>query len=460
MRAKTWVSAVSASALLTTAVVFGGGTLSNANAAGPTAQPAGTLTLATGNGPWTSAGDQWTYDNNTPADTSDDVTQSVSSAAPTSCYLAPVTGNLVTLSASGVAGSQPGYAVMADGWKTPTYSHAIGVTQSATVSSSCSRVNITKVGTGTTSTKVPEALTVALNGSALASSVFGPMQASATSLDVSAQDDSKVTATLSLHGAAVGSFFLVADEDTFTGTPAPNTTYCKTSEAEGGDDWFGTRGSCTWNISGVNFDSITLTPTQGWFSLQGGGEWGPSAASHRTTFSLVSFYDGTLSACDGTESATTFGSGTVTGATLTRLVSGTATQCNPLPYTLSGDSGTTTFHKPTLSGDTSQFAIEVDGLQPAPTNPPAPLQVDWEDATGAHNLGYCAAGSITAIGPAPSYLPTVDYGVVSAQPDQSAVKAGQQYACVYKQSSTLNPDGSLSTADWVYFTGDVVFRNP
>ena len=44
--------------------------------------------------------------------------------------------------------------------------------------------------------------------------------------------------------------------------------------------------------------------------------------------------------------------------------------------------------------------------------------------------------------------------------DQSTGTGGKsltQYSCVYKQATALNPNGSVSAVDWVYFTGDIKF---
>jgi hypothetical protein len=446
MRARTWFSGLSATALVTGALVVGSGSLSTANATGPTPQPAGTLTLATAAG--TATTDGWTYDNNT-ASTSDDVTQAVG-AATDSCLLAPVAGSLVTTSANN--GWSPGFA-----------NHRIGVTQSSAITRSCNTVNVVRTTVKWVTTRTPESLTVKLNGSALSDPLFGAAQATGATLDVLAKDDTAVTATLSLAGATVGTYTLWADESPKFSPPA-GQTYCKTGEDDSDDgDFHSVPTSCAWSFSGVNFDAITLTATQGAFSLSGGGEWGASAASHRTTFSLVKFFDGTLD-CTTANVATANGNGgSITGIALTRLDNGDPAQgCVALPYDLGVDGSTATFHKPNVSSQsTAQFAVQVSRhyTAPAPYPVPAPL-VDWEDGNGNHPVPLCPAGFIGGIDA--NGNPTgVNYASLGTGDDQSPAD-GIQYACVYKPGApSYNiSNGSLDITDSIYFTGDIKFPTP
>lgn len=448
MRARTWITGLSATALVTATVVVGGGTLSNANATGPTAQPAGTLTLATASG--TATTDAWTYDAGT-ADTSDDVTQPVAATSSTSCLLTPTSGALVGLTGtSGSSAAQVGFV-----------NHAIGVTTSATVAPACGQVNTTKTKTGkTTYVTTNESLTIALNNSptgALGNTFTTGDQATSATLDIAAFDDSNVTATTYLAGSPVATYYLIADEFT-PKTLGANTTFCLTPYMLTGKP-----GLCTWNIGGGNFDSITLTSTAGWFSLNGGGEWGASAASHRTTFSLVSFFDGTLD-CTTANVATANGGGAgITGVALTRLDNGNPAQgCVALPYDLGVDGSTATFHKPNVDSQSSaQFAVQVTRhyAAPAPYPVPVPL-VDWEDGQGSHSLALCPAGFIGGIDG--NGNPTaVNFASLTTANDQSP-NNGIQFACVYKPGTpNYNlSDGSIDITDSIYFTGDIKFPTP
>ena len=457
MRTRAWITVLSATALTTAVTVVASGSMSTANATGPTPQPAGTLTLATATG--TATTDAWSFDNNTPADTTDDVSQPVAAASPTSCFMAAASaaGPLVSVAGVGPAGSATGFAA-----------HAIGVTQSATITRACSTVGVVKVGSGSTATRVSESLTVSLNsgaGGAFADPTFGGYQATAASLDIVAQDDSKVTATTYLKGVPVATLNLVADEDAPPATLPAGTTYCRTSTSEGGDDWTGTRASCPWAIGGGNFDSITLTTTQGNFSLQGGGEWGANAAAHRTTFSLVRFFDGTLNCNAGTSTVT---DGNVTSATIQRLDNGDPTQaCTLIPSTLSTSGGTVTFHKPLTSQTTAQFVVTMQrtiapGAGGVVQLPIDSLTVNWEDAAAAGGtatvdfLTQCPA----SLGTSPNFnygaIPTTAFDTVTGAPGDMSPLTGKQYACVLQETPQPQLDGSVIVNDTVYLTGDMI----
>jgi hypothetical protein len=460
MRARVWIATLTGATLAATVGLVGSGTLSTANASGPTWLDAGTLTLSTTAS--TATGDGWSYSDGTTTTPTQFLT------TPTgSCVLTPTSGPLVNLSATN---GVPGFA-----------SHSIGVTQGPT-SSQCNKVNInkttTKTSTGTyvTTTSV-EALTVALNNlpasggtpaGSLYDPTFGGLMATATHLDLDLRDGSKVTAQLFDHTTALpsatGAFTLIADEDAPPATLPLNTVYCRTTSGEDDYDYSGTGDNCGWNIApGVNFDSILLTPVTGAFSLQGGGEFGSAASSNRTTFTLVKKYDGTFATCDGKSSATTLGSGNVQGATLTRLANNDPSQpCAPLPYTFSTTDGNTTFHKPQPTGDTSQFAIALTRYWPKAPNPVPAAQVNWEDISNSNlNIPWCVAGAITSVDA--NNLPTsiaspLPPGATDQSPDASGGKPGLQYACIYKQSPVLNlTDGSLTQVDYIYFTGDIKF---
>ncbi len=466
MRARRSVAVLSGATLAITLAMAGSGALSTANADGPTWLPSGILTLSTSSG--ASSGDGWTY--------SDGTTTSLPQVLTTptgSCVLTPAGGPLVNLSATN---GVPGFA-----------SHSIGVTQTAT-SSLCNKVNINKTttktskGTPVTTTTV-ESLTVAINNSTtggLYDPTFGGFMATSTHLDLELRDDSTVTAQLFDHGVALptasGVFTLIADEDAPPATLPDHTKYCRTSTDEDGYDYTGKRDNCGWDIApGLNFDSVVLTPVAGSFSLEGGGDYGSTAAANRTTFTLVKKYDGTLAKCDGTSSATTFGSGSVIGATLTRLANNDPTQaCAPLPYTLATSGGYTTFHKPQPTGDTSQFAIAVTRHWALAPNPVPAAQVNWEDGLpgddglGNHTLQWCVLGAIGGVAAntdpnLTAYVPTniaspLPPAATDQSPDALAGKPGLQYACIYKQSPVFNlGDGSLTQTDYIYFTGDIKF---
>jgi len=461
MRARVWIATLTSATLAATVGLFGAGTLSTANASGPTAQPAGTLALTTTTGVGV---DGWSFTKTGNVSGTPDANQAVAAVAGT-CNLTPTSGPLVNLSATnGAAASLVGYAA-----------HSIGVTQGVT-NSACNKVGINKTttkpakGPAVTTTSV-ESLTLALNtgpGGALSDPLFGPFQASGATLDLEVHEGTQVQASVSLANGAPTVYTLIAydaDDSKPTAPLPPNTTWCTIAD----DDEHATAqgDNCTWTIPGPNFDKVVLTPVAGWFSLEGGGDWPAASGDHRSTFSMVSFFDGTFAACDGTDSQTTFGGGTVKSADLTRLVSGEPSQCNPLPYTLDTTAAGTTFHKPTPSGDTSQFAIALTRTYAAPVpNPVKAAIVNWEDGTagedgqGNHSLAFCKPGLIDSVDA--NNLPVgIHYANLDAVTDDQSPKDGLQYACVYQQLPVYNlQTGSLTMTDWIYFTGDVRFGAP
>ena len=284
MRARSWTIVGSALALAAT-VTLTGGAISGAEASTPTpvTLPAGTLTLTTLAG--TATGDGWSY---TDPNTNTPTTQPLTTPSG-SCILTPSTGPLVTMSASITAPgptSVPGFA-----------NHSLGVTQTGT-SPNCGRVNSLRVLSSGKYVSVTESLTLALNNGAGGSGPFSPdpvfggqVKATSASLDIDVRDDSKITATLFDAGTQVATYTLIADEDAPPTTLPANTTYCRTGEEEG-DDYASTPAgdNCQWALpapAGTTFDSVTLTPTQGAFGLQGGGEFGAHPNGHESTFSLV-----------------------------------------------------------------------------------------------------------------------------------------------------------------------------
>jgi hypothetical protein len=451
MRARVWIATLTGATLAATVGLVGSGTLSTANASGPVAQPAGTLALTTTSG---TGVDGWSFTKTGNVSGVPDTTQAVGAVAGT-CTLTPTTGPLVTLSGTnGAAGSPVGYA-----------NHSIGVTQGVT-NSSCAKVNInkttTKVGKTNVTTTSVESLTLALsNGAdgALYDPLFGAFQASGATLDLEVHEGTQVQAAVSLAGGTPTVYTLIAyDADDAKPANLPTTTtWCLIDDDS---EHATTKGdNCSWTIPGPNFDKVVLTPVAGWFSLEGGGDWAAASGDHRSTFSLVSFYDGSLNCTDQNFAAVpASGSGLITGVALTRLDNGVSTPqgCVALPYTLANDGSVATFHKPTVAGQASaQFAVTVTRtwLSGAPLPVPAP-KADWENGEGPIDLGLCPVGLVGAydIHGVPTLL---DYNQVGA--DQST-KPDTQFACVYQETPTYDgATGKLTVVDYIYFTGDIKF---
>lgn len=426
MRARSRIATLAAGTLALTGVLVGSGSLSTANATGPVAQPAGTLTLTTLTG--SATGDAWSFNS---------VSQPVG-AVPGTCTLTPTTGPLVNLTAtSGV----PSFAT-----------HMIGVNGASWPNYQCARINKYNGYPG-------QSLTLGLNNSAtgaLYDPTFGAFLASAATFDLEVTDNSKLKAELLVGGTVVGTQNLYADDSKYPPSIPSGTTYCHLTSTWSRDT-YGKKDNCTWSIStGVNFDSVRLTAVAGSFSVEGGGDWGADAANHRTTFSLVKFFDGTT-VCD--TAITVAGSGNLDGAVLTPLGEESGVECTSgTPYTIDTEGDAVTFHKPSTADVDGQYSIALQRTfaNGTLTEFPAPgLIVNWE-VPGSVDipLELCPAGLISAT-LNPDGTPTgVDLTKVG---DDQSDADGTQFACIY--NSTVDYDratGDLTTTDLVWFTGDIL----
>ena len=196
-------------------------------------------------------------------------------AVPGTCTLTPTTGPLVNLTATN---GVPAFAT-----------HMIGVNGAPWPNYQCARINKYYNYPG-------QSLTIGINnvaGGPLNDPTFGAFLASAATFDLEVTDNSKLKAELLVNGSVVGTYALWADDNKTPTTVPAGTAYCRLASTWSRDT-YGKKDNCTWSISGgPNFDSIRLTAVAGSFSVEGGGDWGADAATHRTTISLVSFFDGT-----------------------------------------------------------------------------------------------------------------------------------------------------------------------
>lgn len=437
MRARSRIAVLAAGTLGLSLALVSTGSLSTANADGPTAQPAGQLVLSTTSG--TAGGDTWTYGT---------TTQAVATSGATSCSVTSPTGTLVNVTS--VNGS-PGFA-----------NHSLGVTQSGTVSTDCRQVGIYKVKVGGVTTTKVESIAIALNtgtGGAFTSPEFGASKATSATFDLELKDETKVRADLYDGTTLVGSSTMYTDEDPKPANFPASIRYCRNGLRDSGStDPNGPKDNCRWTVSptaGAYFDSVVLTPLLGAFSVEGGGDWGAAAASNRTTFDIVQFYDGTT-VCN--QAITIQGAGALTGS-LTPLEVPGAT-CTPgTPYTVDSTADGLTFHKPATADAKGQYALEVTRTfaQGELTSFPAPgLTVDWEAGEGALDLALCPTGLIGGIDSGTGNPTSIDISVIGTT-DQSAGRPDQQYACIYNPGLSYdNSNGVLTTTDWIWFTGDIL----
>jgi hypothetical protein len=394
-----------------------------ADAAPPVEVPAGTITLSTG------AVDNLVYDKGT-ASAADDVVQAIGTKPGTNCTLDPTTGPLATWSATG---GVPSFR-----------SDSIGTSATSLAILACAQIN----------KSFGQSLTLKLDRTpgGVYSTPFGLAFANAASLDVEIKgDDALVRADTYLDGVLSGTFYLFNDEDSYRKPTVANLTVCNSDQYSYSYDR-GLKDNCRWNLSGVRFDKLTITPQRGSVSLEGGGDYGTAAAANRTTISLAALADGTVDCGVSAGSATSEGS--VSSVTIDRIDNGDpADSCAPLPFTLRTDGGSAQFIKPGNTQTSAQFTVSLTRTFPANIGIP-PLLVDWEDGTPEYEVPWCAPGLRNADG-------TFNYAVLQDSPStyDASETLGIQYACSFGMDPTYdNGTGKLTVVDSVYFTGDIKLR--
>ena len=474
MRARSWIAAASGASLVITAALVGAGGITSASASNP--GPVGTPQASTSTLTWKTdkTGTSVTYS----APKSGQSTQTftakncVFSSGGTQYLTFDVTGPMVGSKAPGV------------GLKAGSLGVRSGNDSNGT---SCAQVN-----TGTTP---QETLTINVDPAAT-SGTFGPGQILSAALDLNLSGNAIVRAQMrKADGTLVG---LAELQSGFSAPQTPGDDraqlqVCNFDSNSGPQS--GYNNNCYWNIAPLTtatgfqrsdgtyiggggyvgptstaadagtYTSITLTPIVGAFSIQGGDSY-PSTmdGSAGTIFTIASYSDGTIGCYDGTD-ATLSSSQTAPlsdpRAVLTRLQLGDANAtCTAKAYSLDYTSNTVTYHQQLTDGQlTSQYALVLPRDYAAGTRPDAslpPIKVNWEDGTADVTLTFCPAGLITAT--SGQYFVPTQYDYSKAGTDQSNNSPGKQYACVYKQTVSVNgSDGLVTSFDYIYFAGDARF---
>jgi hypothetical protein len=309
----------------------------------------------------------------------------------------------------------------------------------------------------------------------------GPKQPVATSafLDVELKGSgARVQAITSLNGVPNGVFEVqtgaVTAPASVVGLPATVVARCSSSADSGSDDH--ETDNCHWPISapswlaavddGIAFDSITLKPLTGSFSLEGGSD-GLVQPLPPVNFpqrgSIFELADGILSCGNATISLPL--DATKPAVAITRLDNANpASPCAPIPYTLTHDNSSTTFTKPLNQQTSAQFIVNTTWASPisATTSatilpPPAtqPVTTVTFPGLGPIPLGWC---------PNPIYSGTTLMGITNPQtavPDLDNNPAnGVQFACLGSSSASINPinTAQLLTVEQIYLEGDVAFN--
>jgi hypothetical protein len=471
MKARTWIATLTGASLtLSTALLLAASTTS-ANAdvtvGGSTGTPQkGQVILATN---FDSAGNGYLFyvPSGTPAPTwtapasgtlptdAKILTQNLTTTTNNGCIMAnPTAGtpsHLLDFTASGGNSSVVGYQPGSNGG-------SIGVSSKGGNATACTQVN----------QKERESLTIDLSPLASAVNTSAPVQAYAATLDVEAKGDAIITASLSYQGTATQTFTLYTGTSVKSGTLLPTEENCILAADSGPDS--GSNDNCSWSIVPSSpFDKIVLTtakPAGGAFSVEGGGDWSDPAA-HETVFDVVTDAMGVL-ACGSSTPTVTDGATNPTTITVTRVANGSTTGCALIPYDLGASAGSGTFHKDLSTQLDSQFAVALTKTT-APSfgtysgisatvvpNFGSTITVNWEDSNNTTStLTYCPAGLYTGVDS--SGNPTFDYTKVPGDLVSDSYLAGKQYACIFGETRKLNSNGSVTTTDLVYLTGDAKF---
>ena len=381
-----------------------------------TLTPGGTLTLRTGNA------DQWVLEQNAVVTNTQAVGASTLSGE--KCFLTPKIGSLVNTSASGQ--NQPGFVGDSIGvWGGGNSGTARGT--------ACSRVS------------GAEALSLTLGAG------LSGLKVSNTRLDIEVKQNAKVVATAKLAGQTVASFELRSGSSIVTGQGSTNPgspIFNCTARSDSGPD-SGSSDNCTWAFQAL-YDTLDLTAAVGEFSLEGGGDWGSSAAQNYSQFDLVEA-DGVL-ACGDTVSESANGTTTA----VTRL----ATSCNTLlPYSLAnrppGTGGFTIgsfeFLTPSGSPNDQQFVMEITWpAETAPQTAPAlqniALSAQSFDGITEYPVDLCVG--------IPTYSGGVLTGLAHGQDLDGNAANGSQYGCEISHTLDYVGDEIIQLRQVLFVEGD------
>jgi hypothetical protein len=459
MRARSWIAAVSGTALVVAAGLVGAGSLTSANA-DPVPVPtpgSGQIILATSYDTSGAGFVFWVPTGKSIGDTGT-LTQNLTTTTNNGCIMAnPTSASPAILNFTANGTAQVGYQPGSNGG-------SVGVSSKGGNATACTQVN----------QKEKESLTIDLNSPATSLPSSTPVQAVKATIDVEAKGNVIITATLYSKGSATGEkFTLYSGKSQLASLGAYQANCNVTSVADSGPD-AGSGDNCPWTILPTkSFDKIVLTtssPSGAAFSVEGGGDW-TDPANHRTVFDVVTNAMGILDCGATTDPYSTTVNGNVTSAQVTRAANGpdaagVVPDCQLIPYAIGTSDGTATFHKPLTDQATAQFsvdfsrtvdpntlAISTDSTSPFVVGTVAPLQVDWENGVDVSTLTYCPAGLYTGLDSLG--VPTFDYTKV---PGDLSSLTGTQYACKYAETQTFDPaTGQLTVQNLVYLTGDVKF---
>ncbi len=357
----------------------------------------------------------------------------------------------------------------------PSYSASL-----ASFSSNSIGVKEKKSGTSCYQVNTPsESLQIQL-GNAVPSTLgtTGPV-ASSASLDVELKQDAQLLATTTLDGQNPHWFRLLSGSSTPvplpSGVPAASvqTTTCNLSADSGSDN--GTNDNCRWDISmpswagtddGVVFDTITIVPLNGQFSLEGGSDGAVSPVPLSTpNASIIEIVDGTLACGDSTRqiSASSDGSPQVQVHRLATNADGTA--CQVVPYSLSTDPGLAQFLKPLDTQTTAQFIWDLTWTlaenSGQPTTALQDLKIDYEVGDPLRTLQWCPVSLYAADGTFKGVTKAPTDPWPAGVTDQSSYD-GMQFACVlYReaQPKTTSSSREVFSHDRVYVVGDATMRH-
>ncbi len=276
-------------------------------------------------------------------------------------------------------------------------------------------------------------------GSDLKSFDNTPLLAKKATLDIEVRSllgsKAKVQATALRNGSAVGApFVLQQGSGGCTGTE---------------------NGNCTWVIApGAPFDTLSLKPLKGSFSLEGGSDKGASPS----TFDLVAAVDAVFNCEPGQE----FTEGNTGVTYLGQAEGGT---CVGFGISLTPGATEVAFLKPADLAPDAQFIFDIvwtvpnaDASPPyeVPALTPVPF-IDFEAVAGEQAMGFCPAALYSAEGELVGVQEPADLASLTDF-EPSAAVPGIQYGCVGSPRNIQVTPAQTVITDKIFVIGDVKLR--
>ncbi len=233
---------------------------------------------------------------------------------------------------------------------------------------------------------------------------------------------------------------------------AANVWQCRDDSDSGPDS--GSSDNCRWEVNGFG-QSFSITPLQGEFSFEGGGDWTDVQANRTKIFltEIDGIYD-----CGDTVDA----SNTAISCSVTRLDPDDGVACTPVPYVFRTNGGTCTL---TVNPQGQQLVANLFvSYQPEAAEGdsdrggywPAALlsKVSFATSSTVFSIPACRGFTIDDGFTGPSAFPETPGDWIPSTDDV-------EFACAFQRSEVFetNDEGDLETwiSEGIQFWGDISF---